>query len=244
MNDLVEVINKEPRVSTFKIWKGLGYSEHRQLRKLVNANKNSFLEFGLITAFENPLIDTTRVRGRPEKGLLLNEAQAMLLITMVRPSEEANKLKVGLITEFFRLREELAKLNKPSAHIEEIRKILLLDAPSEWVKLFPAEFYSAIMQLYGQDFIGNNHTPPYCGAVTKRWVYDRVLPKELNEEIDLKRMNERKHQWFTLQNGRATLGNQINQVTGIARMSRDRKHFEENCAIAFEGAPLQLTVFL
>jgi len=243
MNELVEMINKEPRVSTFNLWKGFGYGEHRALKRLITDNKKMFETFGILRT-EMQKIETTRLRGRPDKGFLLNERQAMLLIATVRPCEEANKFKVILIKEFFRFRDELAKLNAPSAHIAEIRKILLLFAPSEWVKLFPDEFYTAIMKLYGQDFIGNNHTPPYCGAITKRWIYDRVLPPELNQEIDLKIRNERKHQWFTEQNGRATLGAQINQVTGIARMSRDRKQFEENCAIAFEGAPLQLSVFL
>ena len=244
MNELVEIINKEPRVNTFKLWMEFGYSEHRQLRKLVNSNEKSFLEFGIITALEPQKIDNTRLAGRPEKGLLLNEQQAMLLIAMVKPSEQSNKLKVRLIKEFFRLREALKEKNRPSAHIEEIRKILLLDAPNEWVKLFPAEFYTALMKLYGQDFISNKHTPPYCGQITRKQIYDRVLPKELQEEIDKKITTERRHQWFTENNGRATLLNQINQVTGIARMSRDRVQFENNCAIAFDGAPLQLSVFL
>jgi len=131
MNELVKVINKEPSVSTFNIWEGLGYSEHRQLRKLVNANKVSFLELGIITDFESAEIGVARPAGRPEKGLLLNYDQVMLLITMVRPSEITNKFKVMLIKEFKRLREEIAKQHKPdvtisSAHIEEIRKILLL----------------------------------------------------------------------------------------------------------------------
>ncbi len=243
MKELVEIVNKEPRVNTFKLWLDFGYGEHRALKKVINKGKESFLEFGILRQC-GAEIGAARAKGRPDTGFLLNEAQAMLLITMVQQTEKSSALKVRLIKEFFRMREELANLNKPSAHIEEIRKILLLDAPSEWVKLFPNDFYSAIMKLYGQEFIGNKHTPPYCGQITRRWIYNRVLPKELQDEIDLKRNTERKHQWFTENNGRATLLNQINQVTGIAKMSRDRQQFEANCAIAFEGAPLQLSVFL
>ena len=243
MNELVEIVNKEPVTNTFNLWRGMGYGEHRALKRLITDNKSTFEKYGILRTI-NAELGVARPRGRPDKGFLLNEAQSMLLITFIRPSDEANSLKIRLIDEFFRLRSELAKQYTPSAHIEEIRKILLLDAPSEWVKLFPNDFYSAIMKLYGQEFIGNKHTPPYCGQITRRWIYNRVLPKELQDEIDLKRNTERKHQWFTENNGRATLLNQINQVTGIAKMSRDRQQFENNCAIAFEGAPLQLSVFL
>jgi len=243
MNNLVEIYDKEPRVSTFKLWKDFGYGEHRALKQVINKNKSSFLEFGILRR-GNAELDGARGAGRPDTGFLLNESQCMILITLVKTSKKANDLKVRLIKEFNRRGEALKELTKPSAHIEEIRKILLLDAPSQWVKLFPPEFYTALMKLYGKEFTSNNHTPPYCGQITRKWIYNRVLPKELQDEIDVKRNIEKRHQWFTEKNGRATLLNQINQVTGIARMSRDRKHFEDNCEIAFNNAPLQLNIFL
>jgi phage regulator Rha-like protein len=243
MSDLVFLQDQEPSIRTGDIWKLFGYASHKNLREVIDNRKERFERTGVLrSATAKPAPGTKG--GRPEKGYLLSERQFVTLIQYVGNTEESMNFKDKIADEFFRLREELKQLNKPSAHIEEIRKLLLLDAPSEWVRLFPPEFYTALMKLYGKEFISNNHTPPYCGQITRKQIYDRVLPKELQLEIDAKILTERKHQWFTENNGRATLLNQINQVTGIAKMSRDRTQFEANCAIAFDGAPLQLSVFL
>jgi len=243
MNELVEVVDKEPRVSTFNLWKDFGYGEHRALKRMIDDNKNSFLEFGLMR-FQNAKIESIRLRGRPEKGALLNEQQAMLLITMIRPSEEANVLKVRLIKEFFRLREELQKSNKPNIYLEAIRKDLLLDAPQEWVKLYPPEFYDALTALYGHKITDPRYRPSYCGRITRQWIYEIVLPKELLEEIDEKQKEEKKHSWFNNEGGRLRLARQIEAVTMIARISQGRKDFESRCATMFCNAPLQLSIFI
>lgn len=133
---------------------------------------------------------------------------------------------------------------KSNRHIDLIREVLLLDAPSEWVKLYPDSYYQAIMAIYGHDFDSSKNKPMYCAQITRHWVYDIVLPAQLQIEIDSERGSERKHQWFTKENGRQTLLVQIEKVEMIARMSQSRADFEANCARAFLSAPLQLTVNL
>jgi hypothetical protein len=99
------------------------------------------------------------------------------------------------------------------------------------------------MRLYNKAFTGNNHTPPYCGKITRDWVYNIVLPKELRDLVpsgdDVKR-----HQWFTEQGGRAMLSKQIDKVTMLALSSHSRQDFEARAACAFLGEPLQLSFWI
>ena len=162
---------------------------------------------------------------------------------LVKNTPESIELKQRVVTQFFEMRAKLSVNATPSPYIEQVRKILLLDAPQDWVKLYPNEYYQALMQLYGKQFTSNNHTPPYCGQITKRWIYDVVLPPELNNEIDAQRKDELKHQWFK-DKGREILLKQILDVTGIARQSRDRKEFEARCASMFNNEPFQLMLMI
>lgn len=134
------------------------------------------------------------------------------------------------------------QLHSNNRHIDAIRALLLLDAPSSWEKLYPDSFFISIMNLHGHTFDGNKSTPAYCGRIIRNWIYDIVLPEQLNFEIDTKRGLEKKHQWFQNENGRQTLLVQIGKVEMIARMSQSRADFESNCARAFLGSPLQLSV--
>ena len=134
------------------------------------------------------------------------------------------------------------KAHDSNRHIDAIRALLLLDAPSTWEKLYPDSFFIAIMNLHGHYFDGNKSTPSYCGRIIRAWIYDIVLPEQLNFEIDTKRGLEKKHQWFQNENGRQTLLVQIGKVEMIARMSESRADFEANCARAFLSSPLQLSI--
>lgn len=241
MQTLVSIIDKEPRVRTFDIYQGFGYSHHRYLKEVINQNKKLFESKGLLISTSTAVENATK--GRPDKSFLLNERQFVLLTMLAKNSPETIDLKSRLSDEFFRMREALAKVSTPSLYIEQVRKILLLDAPQEWVKLYPNEYYQALMQLYGKQFTSNNHTPPYCGQITKRWIYDVVLPPELNNEVDAQRKEERKHQWFK-DKGRDILLKQILDVTGIARQSRNRKEFEARCASMFNNEPFQLMLMI
>lgn len=242
MNDFVVLKGKIPVVRTFDIFKGFGYSEHRLFKRVLLENKQAFENYGNLV-FEAPTDALNKKRGGQEKSYLLNEQQFILMVMLVKNTPESIELKTRIVNEFFRMREELSKIASNNPYIEQVRKILLLDAPSEWVKLFPPEYYVALMQLYGKQFTSNKHTPPYCGAITKKWIYDVVLPTELNNEIDAQRKDEQKHRWFK-EKGREILLKQIYDVTAIARQSHDRKEFEARCASMFNNEPFQLMLMI
>jgi len=177
--------------------------------------------------------------GENQRLFLLNEEQFLIAMPFIG-GKKSLEGQITLVQEFIRLRAEASNKNR---HLDAIRSLLLLDAPDTWVKLYPDSFYISVMNLYGHEFCKAKNKPFYCAQITRRWIYDIVLPAELQAEIDTKRGEERKLQWFTKDNGRQTLLVQIAQVEMIARMSESRADFEANCARAFLSAPLQLTVF-
>jgi phage regulator Rha-like protein len=243
MNDIiVEIIEKEPVVRTVDIWKNFCYASHKNLREVIENRKERFERIEVLRQITAKPQKGTK-GGRPESGYILSERQFITLVQYVHNSESAMDFKDRITDEFFRMREELKNIHSRTEILEQYKKFMLLDAPNEWVKLYPPEFYQAIMRLYNQAFTGNNHTPPYCGQITRRWVYDIVLPPELRDLVpsgdEVKR-----HQWFTEQGGRAALTKQIDAVTGFARACQSRVDFEARVAAAFLGQPLQLSFWI
>ena len=239
---IVTMVDNKPVIRTGDVWKRFGYSSHKALKWIIEQHTERFTRSGVL------LVEKEKPKkggkgGRPEQNYLLSERQFLTLVQYVSNTDETMDFKDAITDEFFRMREALAKVATPSPYIEQVRKILLLDAPSEWIALYPPEYYQALMQLYGKQFTSNKHTPPYCGQITKRWIYDVVLPPELNNEIDAQRKEERKHTWFK-DKGREILLKQILDVTGIARQSRDRKEFEARCASMFHNEPFQLMLMI
>lgn len=241
----VEIVNIDGKlfVRTTAIWVKFGYASHKNLIDVIKGKKERF-ERNEVLAYDTLKLDKSPLGGRPTKGYLLSERQFITLVQYVHNTEETMDFKDAVTDKFFLMRDKLAQMHTPTAYIDQVRKILLLDAPTEWVKLFPDSFYISLMQLYGKQFISNKHTPPYVGQITKKWIYDVVLPVELNNEIDAQRKAERKHQWFTQEKGREILLKQINDVSGIAKQSRDRKEFEARCSSMFNNEPYQLMLMI
>jgi len=168
----------------------------------------------------------------------LNERQFLIVMPFVG-GKKSLEGQIRLVDEFKRLQKEA---ESKVTQLDYIRKLLLLDAPTDWVKLYPDSFYQAIMGLYGHEFDSTKNKPFYAANITRRWIYDIVLPDELQNEIDAKRKDERKHSWFTNDNGRTALLSQISKVEMVAKMSISRVDFECNCAKVFLSPPLQLTI--
>ena len=175
---------------------------------------------------------------RNTRTAFLNERQFLMVLPFIG-GKKSLEGQIRLVDEFMRLRKEL---DSKTTQLDVIRKLLLLDAPTEWVKLYPDSFYQAIMAIYGHDFDKTKNKPLYCAQITRRWIYDIILPEELQNEIDVKRKDERKHSWFSNENGRNALLSQISKVEMVAKMSSSRIDFESNCARVFLSAPLQLTI--
>ena len=177
--------------------------------------------------------------GKSNRMAILTEEQFLIAMPFIGGSKSFEG-QVKLVQEFIRLREQTINKNR---HIDAIRSLLLLDAPSKWEKLYPDSFFIALMNLHGHEFNGNKSTPSYCAAIIRRWVYEIVLPVELLHETNTCRGAAKRHQWFTKDNGRSTLLSQIARIEMVARMSHTRADFEANCARSFLDAPLQINLF-
>ena len=108
MNDLVVIKNDVPVVSTFDLFKRMGYSEHRNLKETIDANIDAFNEFGVMR------FETVKPKGekggRPVKCYLLNEDQFTFLAMLMKNTKEVVALKAKIAKEFIRMRQTLANL--------------------------------------------------------------------------------------------------------------------------------------
>lgn len=109
MEKLVELYQgKEARVSTFNIWAGFGYKEHRTFKRLISKNMDSFLKYGQV--FEALESASNKQRGGQDKSYFLNEEHFMLLVTVSKTTPESMLLKMRIIDEFFRMRKQIAQM--------------------------------------------------------------------------------------------------------------------------------------
>lgn len=108
MNDLVVIKNNIPVVSTFDLFKRMGYSEHRNLKETIDAHIDAFNEFGVLR------FETVKPKGekggRPVKCYLLNEDQFTFLAMLMKNTKEVVLLKAKIAKEFIRMRQTLANL--------------------------------------------------------------------------------------------------------------------------------------
>ena len=186
----------------------------------------------LATRYEIVPSDYKDSTGKTNRMFVLTESQFLKVMPFIG-GEKSIDGQDRLVDEFMRLRAATKTL-------EQQRRELLLDAPSEWVKLFDETFYTAIMLLHNDRFTTNAKTPIYCANITYRHIYSVILGHELLRELKDKQHSEKLHTWFK-DGGRLELAKQIERVTMIARMCVNRSEFEEKCAVMFHGKPLQLT---
>lgn len=118
MNDLVILKDEIPVVSTFDLYSRMGYTEHRNLKEIIDKHIDSFNEFGVMR-FET-VKPTSSKGGRPVKVYLINEEQFTFLAMMMRNTDEVVKLKVKIAKEFLRMKQTLANIaaqqDDPSWH--------------------------------------------------------------------------------------------------------------------------------
>lgn len=95
MNTLISVENKEARVSTSNIWRILGYTEHRSLKRVIWSNKSSFENYGEIVS-STPI---DKKKGGQEKSYLLNFEQFIVLIGLVKNDKVTSPIKIKVIDE-------------------------------------------------------------------------------------------------------------------------------------------------
>lgn len=108
MNDLVIMKDDVPVISTFDLFERMGYSEHRNLKEIIDKHIDDFNEFGVMR-FET-VKPIGAKGGRPVKVYLINEEQFTFLAMMMRNTSEVVKLKVKIAKEFIRMRQTISNL--------------------------------------------------------------------------------------------------------------------------------------
>lgn len=103
-NQLVNVINGEPLVSTEVIAKGVNV-QHKNVLALVRTHAELLSGFGRVAFETRPF--ATRGGTQHKEVAMLNERQTTLLLTLMRNRPKVTVFKVELIKEFYRMRDAL-----------------------------------------------------------------------------------------------------------------------------------------
>lgn len=111
MNKLVFIEKKDLLTNSKIIAEGTGYEHHTITRKIRN-HKTRFEKLGKIR-----FMDVTSINpngGRPTKIYLLNEEQAVFLITLLENNDIVADFKLVLVQEFFKMKNLLQEINTES----------------------------------------------------------------------------------------------------------------------------------
>ena len=86
-------------VSSFAVYRHLGYTEHRTLKRVIAANIDEFKKFGEVRVSR---VSPAKTGGRPTEGYLLNLNQLMLLLSMSKNSSGSSKnlIVAAMITAY------------------------------------------------------------------------------------------------------------------------------------------------
>ena len=102
---LVSVVNGEPLASSLVISKGMK-QQHASTMKLIRKHLKKLECFGLVRFEIRPRLNGKHGGGDVEYAML-NERQTALLISLMRNTDDVVDFKVGLIAEFYRMRDAL-----------------------------------------------------------------------------------------------------------------------------------------
>jgi hypothetical protein len=121
VHEMVELHNEIPRVSTFDIFEGLGYSEHRLLKKVIKDNIEEFDGLGLMQ-LELRKPPAGSKGGRPDESFLLDEEQFTLLVLLCKNNPNTIKLKVKIAKQFMAMKTELLRIKSRQQSSEWIEQ--------------------------------------------------------------------------------------------------------------------------
>lgn len=107
--NLVEIKDNNLVVSSLVIAENVHY-EHETVIRLIRENKSELEEFGMLR-FENGAFKDSLNRTQNRVIALLNENQAMLIMTFMRNNEIIKKFKIALIKAFSLMKEQLQNKN-------------------------------------------------------------------------------------------------------------------------------------
>ena len=204
--------------------------QHENLRDLIEKNAVHFEAIGVLR-FETGK-PSSALGGRPEKFCYLTEPQVAFLLTLTRNTGRTTELKLALIQRFQAARAQLRPIDAN-----------LLCVPEDWRKVFPDDFYSALLAIYGAEFRREDGTPSWVGSWTNKYIYG-PLWDGLSVELKAKRKARTEddsdaaflklHQ-FLSENAAKALERHVLKVTALLEASTSPDHFRELFSAAFRG---------
>lgn len=125
---------------------------------------------------------------------------------------------------------------------EHLIGLLLRLESAEWERRFPPAYYHALAKVTNTRYEGHaGGTPAVFGQITRRWVYQVIMPPDVLLELEERcGTREKLHQWLT-DGGARVLDSQLAKLTLMANTSTDLPDFEARCMQAF-GLPGQLRI--
>jgi hypothetical protein len=204
---------------------------HQHLREQIEAHEPEMRRLGFFQ-FETGK-SLSNERGRPEKYYYTNFDQTIYLLMLTKPTDETKEFRIKLILAFRAAREKLRPVDA-----------ILLSIPIKWRKTFKDEFYTALLNIYGDGFDASKNKPSWVGGWTNRFIYEPIfngLPRELKRKRikycdDSGKDGEylRLHQ-FLEEHAKDELRDRISKTTAVLQMSGSKHDFAENFRSVFHG---------
>jgi len=129
MQDLLEVIDNEPRVSHRVVAQNTG-NEQKNVNELIRKYSAEFAEFGGVP-FKTEGVSETELKQkenpdyRPNKTFYLNEPQATFLMTLLRNKPVVVAFKKKLVKAFFAMKQEREQVPNADIDVLEILRVLV-----------------------------------------------------------------------------------------------------------------------
>lgn len=200
--------------------------------RMPNGATGFWVEAGILTEIASGIIDTAL------EGRLQSNQRHMIQPCRAILKALAKTGEVALIDEATGYQYHRA----PNA-LQDLFSRLICQSAADWERRFPADYYAALCRLFGIRYEGTHRPlPAVIGAITQRWVYDAILPKEIMAEIRARRRSEKLHQWLTQDGGLPMLERQIHAVTLVAGVSVDYRDFEAQCGRVFPVPGAQMAM--
>lgn len=233
-------------VSSLTVADGAGV-EHRAVLQLIGQHQTDFEDFGAL-AFEMRARPTGQHGGGTIRVAMLNEPQAMLLMTYQRNNERVRAFKMALIKGFFAMAQELARPRELSRR-EILQQALAVEIENEELKAQAAiaapkaAAYDVLLSTVGDysvnaaaKVLARDHAIT-LGERRLRdrlqewgWIYrQRGVPRAKQAQIDAGRMAEKAQFHYHPTSGDVVLDEPQVRVTakGVAAI-RDRLLKEQN----------------
>ena len=108
MSRILKQNKHTPAVSTFDVFKPMGYEYHRTLKGVISDHLGEFESFGeLQLHLRRP--PKNSLGGRPVEAYLLNEEQFLLLVVLAKTSPATVDFKMKICKEFAEQKRLLAQ---------------------------------------------------------------------------------------------------------------------------------------